>query len=89
MAESKEVKLEKSYMDKKLLEVYQTIVEKREDEDWPPDDLKGTDAGKELDLPTQRGDGFQNRELRVLSVAAMLRCMVASIEFAPTQSLKN
>ncbi len=36
-----------------------------------------------------REDGFQNRELRSLSVAAFLRCLYALIEFSPTIHLKT
>lgn len=37
----------------------------------------------------KRNDGFQNFELRVLSIAAFLRCLNASIEYAPTYQLKK
>ena len=32
----------------------------------------------------RRNDGFQNKELRCLTVAAFLNCIYASIEYAPT-----
>ena len=37
----------------------------------------------------KRNYGFQNFELRVLSIAAFLRCLNASIEYAPTYQLKK
>jgi len=36
-----------------------------------------------------REDGFQNKELRSLSVAAFLRCLYAVIEFSPNIRLKS
>lgn len=36
-----------------------------------------------------RGDGFQNRQLRSLTVAAYLRCLYGAIEFAPSADLKH
>jgi len=36
----------------------------------------------------KRGDGFLNKQLRCLTVAALLRCLYASIEYAPTMALQ-
>lgn len=36
-----------------------------------------------------RKDGFGNKELRILTIAAYLRCLLATIEYAPTNELKN
>jgi hypothetical protein len=30
-----------------------------------------------------RDDGFLNKELRILTIAAFLRCIIASIEYCP------
>jgi hypothetical protein len=35
-----------------------------------------------------RNDGFQNKKLRSLSITAFLRCVYASIEFAPIMDLR-
>lgn len=40
-------------------------------------------------LQEMRGDGFQNRELRPLTIAAYLRCLYGAIEFAPSVDLRN
>lgn len=37
----------------------------------------------------KRGDGFLNRPIRGLTVAAYLRCLYASVEFAPTVPLRK
>ena len=36
-----------------------------------------------------RGDGFQNKHLRSLTIAAYLHCMYAAIEYAPTVELRD
>ena len=46
-------------------------------------------AGGGQTLLEMRGDGFQNRELRSLTIAAYLRCLYGAIEFAPTIDLRN
>ena len=40
------------------------------------------------ELRKARGDGFLNKELRSLNVAALLRIIFAMIESAPTTELK-
>jgi hypothetical protein len=37
----------------------------------------------------KKNDGFQNFQIRGLSVAALLRCLNSSIEYSPTVYLKN
>jgi hypothetical protein len=37
----------------------------------------------------KRGDGFLNRGIRSLTVAAYLRCLYASVEYAPTVPLRK
>jgi hypothetical protein len=37
---------------------------------------------------SSRGDGFENLKLRSLSTAAYLRCIYASIEYAPSMDLR-
>lgn len=37
----------------------------------------------------ERGDGFLNKELRNLTVAAYLRCLMAAIEYAPDYELRQ
>ncbi len=46
-------------------------------------------SGENQSMKEYREDGFQNRELRSLSVAAFLRCLYALIEFSPTIHLKT
>ena len=36
----------------------------------------------------ERKDGFLNKEIRILTVAAFLRCLVAAIEYAPYYELR-
>lgn len=36
----------------------------------------------------KRGDGFLNKQLRSLTVAALLRCLYGAIEYAPTMQLQ-
>jgi len=36
----------------------------------------------------KRGDGFLNKQLRSLTVAALLRCIYGALEYAPTMKLK-
>lgn len=50
---------------------------------------KKKDAGEALTLKQERNDGFLNKELRSLNIAAFLRCLYASIEFAPNQSSRK
>lgn len=42
-----------------------------------------------INMKDKRDDGFANTRLRSLTVAAMLRCLYASIEYAPTLELKK
>ena len=46
-------------------------------------------SGSGPSLQERRGDGFLNRSIRSLSVAAYLRCLYGAIECAPTVALKN
>ena len=39
-------------------------------------------------LKLMRGDGFLNKNIRSLTVAAFLRCLYAAIEYAPDIKLK-
>ena len=39
-------------------------------------------------LKEQRGDGFLNKQIRCLTIAAYLRCLYAAIEYAPSNDLK-
>lgn len=39
-------------------------------------------------LKEKRGDGFLNKPIRCLTIAAYLRCLYAAIEYAPTIELK-
>lgn len=42
-----------------------------------------------LSLKDQRGDGFLNRPTRSMTIAAFLRCLYASIEYAPSWDMKD
>ena len=42
-----------------------------------------------LSIMQLRGDGFQNQRLRTLTIAAFLRCLYGSIEYAPSIDLRN
>ena len=50
--------------------------------------LNDPNAGK-ISNHILRKDGFRNRELRILTIAAYLRCLLATIEYAPTNELKQ
>jgi len=39
-------------------------------------------------MKQKRGDGFLNRQIRVLTISAYLRCLYASIEYAPSITLQ-
>jgi len=41
-----------------------------------------------MTLKNKRGDGFLNKNIRSLTVAALLRCLYASVEYAPNMALK-
>ena len=52
-----------------------------------------TQSGKEQggftrEFKNRRKDGFLNKELRILTVAAFLRCLYAAIEYAPQSDLR-
>jgi len=42
-----------------------------------------------MSIKEKRGDGFLNKEIRSLTIAAYLRCLYASIEYAPTETLRS
>lgn len=46
-------------------------------------------TGGGLSMKEKRGDGFLNKELRSLTVAAYLRCLYGAIEYAPSNALRN
>ena len=46
------------------------------------------DKPSNLSLKHAREDGFLNKNLRSLTVAAMLRCIYGALEYAPTMKLK-
>lgn len=39
-------------------------------------------------MKEKRGDGFLNKPIRILTVAAYLRCLYGAIEYAPLVELK-
>lgn len=67
---------DKEFLNSKLQEQFNNVKEWKESEEL------------EWTAMDHRNDGFQNVELRKLSVAAMLRCIYASIECAPSLDLK-
>lgn len=42
------------------------------------------DGDPEFAMRYHRGETFLNKNMRLLTVSALLRCLIASIEFAPT-----
>ena len=52
-------------------------------------DLKNNPNAGKIDNHVLRLDGFGNRELRILTISAYLRCLLATIEYAPTNDLKQ
>ena len=57
---------------------------KKEEEAKERDNAGGAVAS----LKDQRGDGFLNKPIRNLTVAAYLRCLYGAIEYAPTIDLR-
>ena len=51
--------------------------------------IKNDPNGGQLSLKEKRGDGFLNRRVRNLTIAAYLRCLYGAIEYSPTYSLKQ
>ena len=47
------------------------------------------EEGVILNPKDRRFDGFLNKDLRSLTIAAYLRCLFASIEYAPSVSLRK
>ena len=42
-----------------------------------------------MTVKEKRGDGFLNKSIRSLTIAAYLRCLYAAIEYAPTVNLRQ
>lgn len=65
-------------MENKLFEKYQDDKKKKE-----------INSPSGLSFKEERDDGFLNKDLRSLNIAAFLRCLYASIEFAPNQKIRD
>jgi hypothetical protein len=50
--------------------------------------MKKVEGGRDLSIKDKRNDGFLNKSIRTLTVAAFLRCLYGAIEYAPAVELK-
>lgn len=50
-------------------------------------EIKKGSTDNKFYLKEKRGDGFLNKQIRNLTVAALLRCLYGAIEYAPDMKL--